>query len=76
MLILFFCNIFVFVQREGPNVRINQLDENECSPLMYAVLADSIPAIEVLLHCGAKREEVHFNYNPENTPSKKINVLC
>lgn len=48
----------LIVQREGPNAPLNELDENGCSPLMYAALADAVPAVEMLLNFGAKRETV------------------
>lgn len=46
------------LQREGPNAPMNELDENGCSPLMYAALADSVPVVEMLLNFAAKREIV------------------
>ena len=33
-------------------------DENGCTPLMYAAIADSWPAAEMLLNFSAKRETV------------------
>lgn len=33
-------------------------DENGCTPLMYAAIADSWPAAEMLLNFSAKREMV------------------
>jgi len=46
------------VQLQGPDAAINKLDANGCTPLMYAVMADSKLAIEMLLNFGAKREQV------------------
>jgi ankyrin repeat protein len=37
---------------------LSQLDANGCSPLMYAVMADSKPAIEALMSFSAKKELV------------------
>lgn len=46
------------MQLQGPGAAINKLDANGCTPLMYAVMADSKLAIEMLLNFGAKREQV------------------
>ena len=43
---------------EGPNAPLNELDSNGCTPLMYAAVADSVLAIEILLSYSAKRERV------------------
>ena len=48
------------MQLQGPNAAINQLDANGCTPLMYAVMADSKLGIEMLLNFGTKREQVHL----------------
>ena len=37
---------------------MNELDENGCSPLMYAAMADSVPVVEMFLNFAAKRETV------------------
>ena len=46
------------VQYHGPGAPINELDSNGCTPLMYAAMADSILAIEMLLNFSARREQV------------------
>ena len=55
---LFTSSIPRIVQLQGPDAAINKLDANGCTPLMYAVMADSKLAIEMLLNFGAKREQV------------------
>ena len=46
------------MQYHGPGAPINDLDSNGCTPLMYAAMADSILAIEMLLNFSARREQV------------------
>ena len=53
-------NVPQTVQLQGPDAAINQLDANGCTPLMYAVMADSKLGIEMLLNFGTKREQVHM----------------
>ena len=48
----------VLIQQLGPEAPINELDANGCTPLMYAVMADSRFAIEMLLNFSARREQV------------------
>ena len=43
---------------EGPRAPLDQLDQNGCTPLMYAVMGDSKDAIEVLMNFSAKKEVV------------------
>lgn len=50
--------MIVRLQHYGPGAPINDLDLNGCTPLMYAALADSILAIEMLLNFSARRETV------------------
>ena len=45
-------------QKHGPRAPIDELDANGCTPLMYAAIADSQLAIEMLLNFSAKREQV------------------
>ena len=47
---------------QGPDAPLNELDSNGCTPLMYAAVADSILAIEILLSYSAKREQVKIAY--------------
>ena len=47
------------LQAEGPNIQLNQLDANNLTPLMYAVLADSRQALEILVNSGCRKEQVH-----------------
>jgi len=56
-----------WLQAEGPNIQSNQLDANNLTPLMYAVLADSKQALEILINSGCRKELVRV---PEN------NYLC
>ena len=42
----------------GPNAPIDELDANGCTPLMYAAMADSHLAVEMLLNFSARREQV------------------
>lgn len=49
-------------QREGPNAPLNELDENGCCPLMYAAMADAVPAVEMVLNFSAKREMVSWKH--------------
>ena len=51
-------NQLLFLQKEGPNAPLNELDENGCCPLMYAAIADAVPAVEMLLNFGARRDTV------------------
>lgn len=53
------CIIYA-LQRDGHNAPLNELDENGCTPLMYAALSDSDSAIEMLLNFSARREEVNL----------------
>lgn len=46
------------LQVQGPDAPLNELDSNGCTPLMYAAVADSVLAIEILLSYSAKREQV------------------
>ena len=47
------------LQAEGPgNIQLNQLDANNLTPLMYAVLADSRQALEILVNSGCRKEQV------------------
>lgn len=41
----------------GPNAPIDELDANGCTPLMYAAMADSHLAVEMLLNFSARREQ-------------------
>ena len=50
------------IQQHGPNAPIDDLDANGCTPLMYAAMADSRLAIEMLLNFSARREQVHRWY--------------
>lgn len=50
-------------QQIGPGDHVDFLDENGCTPLMYAAIADSWPAAEMLLNFSAKREMVK-NHTP------------
>ena len=45
-------------QHLGPNAPIDELDANGCTPLMYAAMADSQLAVEMLLNFSARREQV------------------
>ena len=45
-------------QHEGPNAPLDELDDNGCTPLMYAAMADSERAIQLLLNLSAAREQV------------------
>ena len=49
--------IMKLVSSQGYGV-LSQLDANRCSPLMYAVMADSKTAIETLMNFSAKKELV------------------
>lgn len=51
---------FVCTQKHGPTAPIDGLDANGCTPLMYAAVADSQLAIEMLLNFSAKREQVRI----------------
>ena len=46
------------LQAEGPNIQLNELDANNLTPLMYAVLADSRQALEILVNSGCRKEQV------------------
>ena len=48
----------LYIQVQGPNAPLNELDSNGCTPLMYAAVADSVLAIEILLSYSAMREQV------------------
>lgn len=48
------------MQQLGLNAPIDDLDANGCTPLMYAVLAESRLAIEMLLNFSARREQVNY----------------
>ena len=48
----------LLLQVLGPGDAIDRLDVNGCSPLMYAVMADSRLAVEMLLNFSARREQV------------------
>ena len=48
------------LQAEGPNIQLNQLDDNNLTPLMYAVLADSRQALEILVNSGCRKEQVNM----------------
>ena len=48
-----------FIQRDGRNAPLNELDKNGCTPLMYAALSDSDSAIEMLLNLSVRREQVN-----------------
>ena len=48
-----------WLQAEGPgNIQLNQLDANNLTPLMYAILADSRQALEILVNSGCRKEQV------------------
>ena len=51
-------SLHYILQQHGPSAPLNELDENGCTPLMYAAIADSRLAIEMLLNFSAKREKV------------------
>jgi len=48
----------MILQAQGPNIQLNQLDANNLTPLMYAVLADSRQALEILVNSGCRKEQV------------------
>ena len=49
---------YIHAQRAGPDAPIDELDANGCTALMYATMADSRLAVEMLLNFSAKREKV------------------
>ena len=50
--------VTLLLQAEGPNIQLNELDANNLTPLMYAVLADSRQALEILANSGCRKEQV------------------
>ena len=51
-------DILFTMQSHGPDAPLDELDNNGCTPLMYAAVADSVLAIEILLSYSARREQV------------------
>ena len=64
----------VCLQLQGPGAPIDALDGNGCTPLMYAVMADSRLAVEMLLNFSAKRETVSNYYT--YTKPHFVSVPC
>lgn len=55
---------YVYIQREGLSAGLDEPDNiNGCTPLMYAAMADSESAIEMLLNLSVKREQVMTHKN-------------
>ena len=54
-------------RNEGPQAPLNLLDDNGCTPLMYAVIGDSKDAIEVLMNFSAKKEVVSEQILPSSS---------
>jgi ankyrin repeat protein len=65
-------------QQHGPNAPVDELDANGCTPLMYAAMADSRLAIEMLLNFSARREQVqsrHRYYRLRTRDWKRITCV-